>query len=249
MVGTNITTRCTLRCRDCANLVPCFPSPEHIPAREIITDFEHLFAAVDSVREVSFIGGEPMAHPDLCGLFQHFLAQPKVGRVSIQTNGTILPSPELLEVLRHPKAYVIVSGYGGAVSKNLDHLVALLQKENIAHFYLEDMIWFDFGKTEPHGRSAAKNRALYRICHNNRCLNLSFGEFHLCARAINAMQLGLTPRREGAYVDIRRAPAAETRRALLALLSKPDPYFCDYCEGRHIASPRVPAAIQIAPPL
>ena len=245
LVGTNITTRCTLRCKDCANLIPLFPCPQHIPAEEIITDFEHLFAAVDFIKEVSFIGGEPLTHPELCAIFQHFLAQPKVGRVSIQTNGTLLPSPMLIELLRHPKAFVVVSGYGAAVSKNLDHLIALLREEGIAHFYLEDMIWFDFGTTTPHGRTDAQNRALYRKCHNNRCLNLSFGEFHLCARAINAMQLGLTPRREGAYVDIRRASADETRRALLSLLSKPDPYFCDYCEGRHIASPRVSAAVQM----
>ncbi|MCL2299264.1 MAG: radical SAM protein [Firmicutes bacterium] len=246
LVGTNVTTRCTLRCKDCANLIPLFPCPQHIPAEEIITDFEHLLAAVDFIKEVSLIGGEPMMHPDLCGILQYFFEQPKVGRVSIQTNGTILPSPKLLQLLRHTKAFVIVSGYGAAVSKNLERLVALLRKEGIAHFYLKDILWFDFGATAPHARTAAKNRALFRKCHNNRCRNLSFGEFHLCARAINAVQLGLTPRHEGAYVDIRRAPAKETRLALLRLLSKPDPYFCDTCEGRHIASPRVTAAIQIS---
>ena len=55
----NITTRCSLRCRDCSLFIPYVTNPCNYPSQEIMTDLNKVLDALGQVRIVNFYGGEP----------------------------------------------------------------------------------------------------------------------------------------------------------------------------------------------
>lgn len=50
----NITTKCSLRCRDCSLFIPYVASPCDYPAKDIMTDFNKVLDSLGHVRVVNF---------------------------------------------------------------------------------------------------------------------------------------------------------------------------------------------------
>jgi molybdenum cofactor biosynthesis enzyme MoaA len=64
-------------------------------------NLDTLFNKVDYIQRINIIGGEAMLHPKLPMIIQHILHyRDKIGYILIITNGTIIPTEELLSVLR-----------------------------------------------------------------------------------------------------------------------------------------------------
>lgn len=86
-----LTTRCTLRCESCNNLMQYFsPSNQYTCTLEgIIESLELLLSKVDSIARVRIIGGEPLLFKDLPQLIDYLDAQKKILTFDILTNATI----------------------------------------------------------------------------------------------------------------------------------------------------------------
>ena len=55
------------------------------------------------------LGGEPFVSKQLYRYVQHFVDQDKIEFIHIFSNGTIVPTGENLECLKHPKVFVNIS--------------------------------------------------------------------------------------------------------------------------------------------
>ena len=62
-----VTTKCTLRCEACANLMQYFDKDTHYTCTlsGIVASLEALFKIVGSVQTVNVLGGEPLLHKGL----------------------------------------------------------------------------------------------------------------------------------------------------------------------------------------
>ncbi len=60
-----ITSRCTLRCKDCANLIPFYANPADTDTDRIIKDIDDFLSNVDRVYRFAVMGGEAFLHPGL----------------------------------------------------------------------------------------------------------------------------------------------------------------------------------------
>lgn len=58
------------------------------------------------------IGGEPFLYPHLQEIVEYLIGQKKVLGIMLITNSTIMPAPQVLELLRNPKVFVEISDYG-----------------------------------------------------------------------------------------------------------------------------------------
>ena len=157
-----LTTRCSLRCESCNNLMQYFDTKNAYTCslEKILETLEALCRVVDSVAYVRIIGGEPLLFKDIAKVAQALEREQKVKMFDIVTNGTIMPDSALLEVLaRSQKSWVSISDY--STSPNLraklriQELAQVLKERNIAHHILwqsEGSSWFDPGKIYKRGR-------------------------------------------------------------------------------------------------
>lgn len=139
-----LTTRCTLRCESCYNLMQYF-SPKNTYTctfEGIKAALDSLFGVIDCVRNVRIIGGEPLLFKDIAKVVEYLDKESKVKSFNIVTNGTIKPKQDLLQALcKSHKCSVTISDY--SLSPNIK--IPLYYKEIIHTFKTHnipyEMIW------------------------------------------------------------------------------------------------------------
>lgn len=151
-----LTTRCTMRCESCNNLMQYFDSKNAYTCSvdKISETLEILCRVVDSVAYVRLIGGEPLLFKDIARVVEVLERKPKIKTFDIVTNGTIKPSPALLEVLAHSyKSWVSISDYTSSpnltTKLHIDTIAQTLSKHHIPyHINWQDSnaSWWDPGR-------------------------------------------------------------------------------------------------------
>lgn len=94
-LGVRVTTYCNLNCKDCADLIP-YTKSCHYDYALFLEDIQKVLEAVDGIHEILLGGGEIFLYPHMNEVIECFLNSPKVGKVIIVTNGTIMPSEACL---------------------------------------------------------------------------------------------------------------------------------------------------------
>ncbi|MBQ7497619.1 MAG: radical SAM protein, partial [Selenomonas sp.] len=100
-IDISLTERCTLKCRDCNMWMTHFREPKEQPVEDVLNDIDLYFSTVDFVREMELLGGEPLLYADIAKVFRYVreVYTERVGKLVLFTNGTLLPSQELLELM------------------------------------------------------------------------------------------------------------------------------------------------------
>jgi molybdenum cofactor biosynthesis enzyme MoaA len=100
-IGNMLTTRCTLRCKNCNAAIPYHKTYNDIDTGVIMKSLRRIFEIFDYVDELGLYGGEALLHPDIdeiireCGNYSS-----KFGFLRLMTNGTIIPKQATLEELK-----------------------------------------------------------------------------------------------------------------------------------------------------
>ncbi len=248
-----ITERCSLKCKDCSNLMQYYESPRDCNWDVLMASLERFSRVVDDVLEYRVIGGEAFLNRRWPEVVSRLLHEPKARRVVLYTNGTLLPSKDRLSVLRHPKALVIISDYG-MLSKRLTSLTKTLQDLDITHYVLQLDTWLDCARIGPHHRTPEENTKLFLDCCAKNMLTLLEGRLYRCPFSANAFRLQAVPDKPLDYVELL-PHSNEIREDILRaqiwsyLNNKSYLEVCDFCNGRPLAGPEVPPAVQIKTPL
>lgn len=231
-----LTTRCSLRCKNCNAYMPWFgESRGHahhdISPEDFRRDLERLSTAVTGIRRFILIGGEPLLHPRLAELVEIALASPLVSVVEIITNGTLVPRPELLEVLAQARdrVYFHVSNYmaNTALAPRLKHeaLLQALKGHGIPHQMAPAPVWQEERPLEGRLDDAAVT-AMFDSCWIKRCVQVLDGQLAICPKASSGYELGMAEKTPGELVDLRSGE--DVRRQLMSFYQKP---FFDVCRA------------------
>jgi hypothetical protein len=254
-VDVIITERCSLKCRDCSNLMQYYANPRHCDLSLVLRSLDALFAIAAEIMDVRVIGGDAFMNRDWTALVAKLADEDRARRVVLYTNGTIVPPAADLPVLRQKKVLVIVTDYG-PLSHKLAELQRVFRGYGIAYHVLKVDDWLDCATIAQHGRPVAANRELYRNCCAKNMLTLSDGKLFRCPYAANAARLAAVPDFPDDYVDLLAEPLDQepvrdkVRQRVHDYLHTLD-YLrtCDYCNGRPLAGKEVPPAIQVDKPL
>ena len=73
-----ITTRCSLKCRNCSNLMQYYKNPENTDGSEIIKALNILHNNVDFISEYRVIGGEPLMNRDWASIVNNLTKKMKI---------------------------------------------------------------------------------------------------------------------------------------------------------------------------
>jgi hypothetical protein len=249
-----ITERCSLKCRDCSNLMQYYEKPKDCDIDMLLKSIDVFCAVIDKVMDFRVIGGDAFMNKEWPIIVKRLTDEPKAKRVVVYTNGTIVPNEKDIPYLINDKVLIIITDYG-VLSRKLVGLKQMLEKNKIAYYVLKVTEWLDCSKITPHNRNIDQNREIYKICCAKNMATLSDGKLFRCPYAANAARLSAVPDYKNDYIDLFQEPldAASIRetknKVRNYLLHKDYLKTCDYCNGRPLSGPEVQPAIQADKPL
>lgn len=249
-----ITERCSLKCKECSNLMQYYEKPQNCDLKSLFAAIDNFCLVSDEIMDLRVIGGEPFMNPQCPEIVKKLTAIAKAKRVAIFTNGTILPTKEGLDALKHRKIRVIISDYG-KLSRNLPALVDMLKHNGIIHHVLEIKEWISCSSIKPRRRNPAQLAEIFCSCCAKNMATLSDGKIFRCPYAANAFRLSAVKADPEDYIDLMEGSL--DKRGIKVKKEKLKQYFlhkkylsiCNYCNGRPLAGKDVPPAVQIEKPL
>lgn len=242
-----ITECCSLKCRDCSNLMQYYQRPENISSDQVLSDLKRLLD-VFTVRELKIIGGEPFVNQRTLNDVLDFLNGEygeKVDSINIITNGTIIPSDECFDSMKsNPKVLITFSNYG-ELSTRQSEFIERCVKDGIHYSVLSDSFyWLDFGRPVEYSETEEFNKRQFRNCFNRKsCNTLYRGGYYICPRQAHGIRLGLIPDDKSGYADLNDPlyqDKDELKKAVQKVIRRKEPVnACSYCiNGKYIHLPR-----------
>lgn len=245
-VDLMITEKCSMKCKDCANLMQFYENPVNDDAAEILRSLEHFFDVVDEVNEMRIIGGEAFMNKDAHIIIKRLIDEPKVKKILVYSNATIVPRKEQMALMRSSKMLFFITDYG-ALSRNRDRLVKELDDNQIAYVAFPPSNWTDCGQIYPHHRTEAEQKEIFAACCVKSIFTISGTLLFHCPFSANAFRLQAVPHFPGDYVDFSRLDVKDEMRRFVR--HKEYIESCDFCNGRGRGDPTIVPAIQTLVPL
>ena len=98
-----LTEKCSLKCKDCSNLMQYYAKPIDEDYDILIHSLDKFMKNVDFVNEVRLIGGEPLMYKKIDQVMEKILTYNNYEKIFVYTNGTIVPKGNRLEVFKRIK--------------------------------------------------------------------------------------------------------------------------------------------------
>ena len=171
------------------------------------------------------------------------------GKIQINTNGTIVPKPEKMKVFQNDKIFFDISDYGKD-SRNLDKLLAELNKLNIKHNAQSVTSWQDCGRIIETDRTEEQTKEVFGNCCENQGLSILHGKLYLCPFAANATNLQAIPYHKNEIIELEKHSRQDLRKLIHDLYFNTE-YLeaCKSCNGRDHNVGRIDAAVQLKTPV
>lgn len=200
-----VTMRCTLRCKECNSYIPYVREAEDFKEESIVLAVDKLLTAYDRIGNVLLYGGEPLLYPSLDRLVNHFCTNSRIEKITVVTNGTILPNKSLQEEMKSNKVLVRISDYG-KLSRKKEELLDLLKEAGI-HTEITDFKYWNrnptvdvLNETEEQLRKKVKN-----CCALANMITLIKGKIFFCGFSAFYDYFKAVPDFGDNYVDLLRS--------------------------------------------
>lgn len=227
-VEISITTKCNLRCPDCANLMPLYNKPYDIDTDIIIRSIKKICECFDVCGQIRILGGEPFLHPELKRIIAEIPVD-KCKKISIPTNATIVPEDrELYKLLREKNVVIALGNYPSALDSQQE-LVKRLKAEGVRYEFPKSNTWIDYGEVINYNRQKKELAKQFTRC-NLRSKSLLNGVVYYCPRYAHGSDIGVIKQTDSECVNILDNTNKQNRRELRKLMWRHTPVeACKYC--------------------
>ena len=215
---------CTLKCIHCNESLPHFDRTcrGFEKKEDILASLRLLTEACGVIGHIELVGGEPFLHPDLAGVLKGILDL-NIGFVQIFTNGTVVPSEEVCEVLANKRIAVYISNYERVLSeifkKNRNLMEEKFKKYGVTYELGRSKSWMDFSSFEEIEESDEQWREQYENCGMNKCHRLYQGRLFGCPHHYGGTVRGFIDIEDS--VDIHKYNAEELAGVLKRFREEP----------------------------
>lgn len=240
-----VTERCSMKCKDCGNLMQYYERPQNAELNEMLTSIDKMCVEMDEIHEVRVIGGEPFMNKEVHLVVEKLTQAEKIKKVSIFTNATIVPREHQWPAFQHQKVRFFITDYDD-LSRNIRPLVSELERRGIAYVSEKANGWTDCASLEKHNRTTRENELLWTQCCAKNLATLADGRLYRCPFSANAAKLRAVPDYKEDYLDVAGSSRDEIRRFLR---EKTYIETCDHCNGRSYGDQVITPAMQTAKPL
>jgi hypothetical protein len=245
-----LTEKCSLKCKDCSNLMQYYAKPIDEDFSQLITTLDKFMNAVDYVYEIRLIGGEPFMYKRIDEVIKKTLNYKNCGNIVIYTNGTIVPKENKINVFKNDRIYFKISNYG-SISRNVQRLEKKLEENNI-HYLTERITrWQDCARIEKFDRPIEITKKIFGDCCVNETLTVLHGKLFLCPFSAHAENLHAIPKYPTDSIDISQFQDSEILKDKIRKFYFEKEYLetCKSCNGRDHNVASIDAAIQTKNPI
>lgn len=187
-IDTVITSRCTLKCRDCNLFIGYAKHHVDMNLKEIQRNFDTFFDSVDYVYEYTLLGGEPFMHAELEQILSYLMENygNRIGKVNLISNGTMVPRDNVLELMKRYEMTVHISDYTQSVKygKKLAEVIETFLKEGIEHYVIPNNTWKDV--KYPEKEFTAENPREHMLLCGHSTHSVGNGKLYWCDPAFAA---------------------------------------------------------------
>ncbi len=226
-----VTTKCSLKCRNCSNLMQYYVDPKNTSLEKIVSALDVLHKNVDYISEFRVIGGEPLMNKDWANVVHSISNQNSEAKIFIYTNATIAPKEDQLELLQGKNVNFTITSYG-KLSKNIDNMRERLTKYKLSFDIQPASDWIDCSNLKHHKRTTSELKEVFRQCCVKYIYTLLHGKLYRCPFIANADNLGAIPDNPANYVNL--LSDKDNIKQQIRRLVKVAKFFpaCDFCDGR-----------------
>ena len=243
-----VTERCSLKCKECSNLMQYYKKPQNLDMEELQNTIDGILNKIDRLCELRILGGEPFMNAEFVKLIDRYRDEPKISRISIFSNATIFPSEEILEHLRQPKVFMRMSDYGN-LSRQLSTWIDWCEANGVRYDVVKMDLWQECGNLERHNYNDYQLKDIYGNCNCRNLPTIIGNKLYNCPYAANAANLGAMYREEAnkdALIIDENITGADIDRFLY---DREYLEGCRYCNGRNTKRSRILPYIQTSAPL
>lgn len=189
-----VGTRCTLKCKDCCNLIPYLRQRSY-ETNNVIENLNYITKEIE-IELLQIQGGEPFTHKDLDKIILSCVNNEHIHRIEIASNGTIMLNEKIIELVKKYQDKVTVRFsdymYGKKNRKSIEQ--KLLKNYGLKvekyDFIYDTGEWFDLGGFERKKEGNIKKiKQTYENCPNKSCWTLADNYFAGCGRMISYLEL------------------------------------------------------------
>lgn len=204
-----ITEKCTLNCKECIMHVPYIKNKKDYKLQKLKLNTQKLFDKLDYVKEIQITGGETFLYQYLAEYLE-FVGDRyanKISKIIILTNGTVIPSNEVLNKIHKYGIEVHISDYQKSKSFNktqkLEHLYEVFKNKQIAYRVEDETFWWQFQNSKQ-DLIIKNEEKLYRFYEECPCGNLTLigDKLYGCSFCGSEQLAGLMPDEENDYIKI-----------------------------------------------
>lgn len=228
-----ITEKCSLKCKECSNLMQYYQKPVNYDFGVLKSGIDNITNIIDELYEIRLIGGEPFVNPVWTEIIKYIAGKQNIIRISIYTNGTIIPTDEQCEIIKSANAWLSVSDYH-ELSK-IDRLKEKLLKYDIPYEIKSIPFWTKCADIHRRKRNPDELKNVYSRCCARNLTTVIKNGLYPCPFIANAINLQAIPHNKTDYVCMDNGKLPEIRAKLGQLLNREYFLSCDYCPGRPIA--------------
>lgn len=238
----SLTERCTLRCKKCAHACHLVsPKQKDLTLEEAKESADYFFKFVDYGYEFVLIGGEPFLYKDLLQIVQYIGEnyRDKMEIFSITTNGTILPSENILEICKKYHVLLRISNYVAALprlKKQYELLTQKLASHDIPYTIGNaESQWMDYGFDYLDREGSEEDlEKVFDACRTE-CHEIRRNRFYFCVMARSvAENMGKNVGTED-FLDLDMLDPADSKgiffEYMMGYSDKGYLDMCNYCYG------------------
>lgn len=249
-----ITEKCSLKCKDCANLMQYFCKPINCDISKVVESSKLLADVCDEINEIRIIGGEPFMNRQWFTIIEELKKINSINYIVIYTNGTIVPKTEKVLCLKEDNIFVNITDYGD-ISKHSDKLVETLDKNGINYYYYTARAWTACASIKKRNRTADQEKDIFAKCCAKNLITFIEGKIFRCPFAANLDRLIEIPEVKSDFVDLLEITDIGLERVIFREKLRHYLYdietlkFCDYCAGRFLSDIEIEPGVQTHQPL
>lgn len=205
-IDTVLTSKCTLRCKNCNMFICHTRSNEDIEFDVLKQNFDIFFDSIDFVYEYTLLGGEPFVHSRLIDIIQYLGDKygDKIGQINIISNGTVIPNNNVIAIMKKYNVMVNISDYTKAIpyEKKLKELEILLKNNKIEYYVIPNNTWKDvlYPTTKFYVDDPKKH--MFLCGHGTHSVNE--GRLYWCDPAYAAEKFVGFKSKEDDYLDLKK---------------------------------------------
>lgn len=207
MYPQSITERCTLRCLECNQSTPFIKEPVHFSKEDFKADLDLFFQYVDYIYQADFVGGEPFTHPELYEMMeyaaQHY--RDRMGSMHLMTNGTVLPSDEVLQLAAQYDIMMDITDYSimiPEIEEKVQSFIEKLKRFHVQYVINGNKYWKDYaiGRAKLEFKNEEDKIEHFDNCATP-CRYMRNGKLYYCTSDARAQRAGIVSEDSQSYLD------------------------------------------------